>query len=458
MVTPVAITETHLKYRGTLNARTATHDATEIERDALVTALHIVLALALLSLFTPIKAHLGPFRLRPFDVLTGVLFIGVLLRISRLPAPRTWIGLFTMLPYLTWHATSAYLYYFENGLRETLQVLIVILFSASLTSLLPVLNYRRLGMMLLAGMAAITAYNAGYHISHGFWTGWKRLDDLKFTFEFLPPVLGFVILFASRRARYGWWLAWAVFGIVLLMSGERKAVIEYGILSAALFAGRRVALAVPIFAVLALSIYLAGNSLKSGYLGEQFQSIARLGDNPHDNFDMIVRGAGPTSLSNAQRIFAFHVGSQMLRGHWVFGVGTNAYQDRVNEQFSFLPGYLLLGIHGEFWDILVQNGVFGLALYLIVWIVGGSRLSTTLWHLSKDGAIESFKAPVVWILIIIPAVLFVGFEAAGTHAFVTLLLVSLSPEIVRYGLRGHAALATRSRTDSSYPHAMRTSS
>lgn len=442
--TPHVLRQNSLGNSGTF-ARATDARSSALDHDALVAGLQLVLAAALLSLFTPIKVRLAVVELRPFDVLTCVLFLGVLFRLAKLKAPQSWNGLVIMLPYLAWHAISAYLYYFSNGLRETLQVLIILLFACSVLSLLPVLNYRRLGLMLLVGMAAITAYNAEYHISHGYWTGWKRLNDLKFTFEFLPPVLGFLILFSRRRAAYGWWLAWIVFGGALIMSGERKAVIEYGVLTAALLSGRRVVLAAPIFLALALALSAAGSSLKSGYLGEQFQSLARLGKSPHDNYDMIVRGAGPASLSNAQRIFAFHVGSQMLKGHWWLGVGTNAYQDRVKEEFAFLPKYLLLGIHGEFWNILVQNGLLGLALYLTVWIAAAIRLALALNLLRNLGALETHESILVWLLIFIPAVLFVAFEAAGTHAFVTLLLASISPEIVRYALKDHTVDAIRRR-------------
>ena len=48
----------------------------------------------------------------------------------------------------------------------------------------------------------------------------------------------------------------------------------------------------------------------------------------------------------------------------LLGIGTNNYINYVEENYSFLPGFMRWGIHGEFQRVTVENGIVGLFLYL----------------------------------------------------------------------------------------------
>jgi O-antigen ligase len=162
-----------------------------------------------------------------------------------------------------------------------------------------------------------------------------------------------------------------------------------------------------------------------------------------ESFDMIVRGAGFASLSDSQRVFAFHVGSEMLEERWLLGVGTNAYRSRVLEAYGYAPDYVLLSIHGEFWRVLVENGAIGLLLYGLIWLAAVYRLIKMLAWLNRIGVIDSRTARMLFLLILLPMGFSVAFEAAGTHAFVALLVASYSPEILYYAFRRSARSAPR---------------
>jgi len=425
----------------------------ERAHDWIYAVAEVLVACALSSLFLPLRLELAFTQVRPFDLFSILLFGVALARLKRLPAPAFWSGLIIVMPYLAWHVISAFTYTTSSGLRETLQIGVVVMFACSVYAVLPVLRFRRIAWLLLFGMTVITAYNVYYHVSMGQWFGWKTLGssstgDIKYTFQFLPPVVGLLMLFDRNRA-YFYRAAWLVLGVVIVCSGERKALLAYGLISVALATRARLKLAVPALAALVVVGAFISSRIDDGYMSIQLNSITNYSDVDQDRFDMIVRGAGPKSLSDSQRIFAFHVGRGMLEDRWLFGVGTNAYQDRVMQEFSYAPSYVLLGIHGEFWRVLVENGVVGWVLYVSIWLAAVFRLIKTLTWLNRAGAIEPHAVRLIFLLILLPVGFSVAFEAAGTHAFVALLVASFAPELVYYALRGRLGLsrsASGSRT------------
>src|SRR5262249_7730980 len=133
-----------------------------------------------------------------------------------------------------WHVASAFSLGAVNGAREGLQIAIVMLFAITLLHHLPNLNYARLGKLILVGFAAVMAFNIGWHLINGYWTGWKRLTDAQSTFTFLPMVVICFILCAAPERKRFYWLAWWSLAPLIVLSGERKALIIFGILSASL--------------------------------------------------------------------------------------------------------------------------------------------------------------------------------------------------------------------------------
>ncbi|OWK21896.1 hypothetical protein AJ88_12790 [Mesorhizobium amorphae CCBAU 01583] len=156
--------------------------------------------------------------------------------------------------------------------------------------------------------------------------------------------------------------------------------------------------------------------------------------------------------SNVQRSFAFTLSRQLISEHPLMGVGTNQFKNIIDTEFRHLPDELRLGIHGEFQRILTENGIIGLSLYILIWVAAWLRLSRVLsWALFHE-LIGAAQARLLPLVILVPCAFYVGTEASGTRAFVTLILVSLLPELTRHGLCLALHRARRSHpTSTSHP-------
>ncbi|WP_428152566.1 O-antigen ligase family protein [Brevundimonas sp.] len=389
-----------------------------------------LISLALLSLFLPLKMSAGPVQLRPFDLMVVVLCAMTAVIAPRLPTrPRPVAGFYLFGAYAAWHAISAFLVSSENGIRELLQVTIILAFGGCVIALLPVLNLKRIGMFLLVGMAAVTAWSVVWHLQHGFLTGWKRLDDPKTTFTFLPTALGCALLFADRSRKRLYIGLWALLGVIILLSGERKALGIYVLITAAFLAKGRFSpapiLLVGAAAAASISLLAASNA----YMATQLQSFIDPFDS-RNSFDAVVRGGTPQSFSNSQRLFAVNLSKQLIAESPIIGTGTNGYTDRLAREFYYVPTFLRVNIHGEPLRVLVENGLVGLLLYLSFWIVSiranlkSCRQLVYVWRLPRDSAF------ILLAVLVAPLVFYALFEGSGTHMFIVGLLVTLYPALI----------------------------
>ena len=194
--------------------------------------MNALLALAVLSLMLPIRMETGFILVRPFEFLIALGMLGWPLIAAR-RGVRVPVGFLLLLPYLLWHVASATVGGPRNTAREGLQVLVVILFAFLLAQEAPRLDVNRLSRRLLLGMAAIAAGTILWHIAHGYWVGWKQIPDPRLVFVFLPLLLAGLILFAEAEKRRRLHFVWAGMLPLLVMSGERKALVIYLILSVA---------------------------------------------------------------------------------------------------------------------------------------------------------------------------------------------------------------------------------
>ena len=306
----------------------------------------------------------------------------------------------------------------------------------------PRLDAKRLTRRLLLGIAAIAAGTIVWHIAHGYWVGWKQLPDPRLAFVFLPQVVAGLILFADPGKRRMLHLVWAGMFPLLVMSGERKALIIYLILTALLFARGRVALIVPAVATAFVGLLLLSTVVENPYLQRQIQTLVEPGGT--GNYEYVIATGqylpGDTP-SDVQRAFALHVSEQMFAEHPFFGVGTNQYLEIVDETYPNVPSDLRLEIHGEFQRILTENGLFGFSLYMLIWVAAWIRLSGVLRNAAARGLLTGTQRRVLPLLLFIPIALFVGTEASGSRAFIGVIVISLLPELVA----GALARAVRGR-------------
>ena len=396
----------------------------------------VLSSIALLSLFTPFRVSTGLVYLRPFDALAFLMLALSLARGRVFPRDGVQTGVIVLLPYFAWHVLSALSVGMDNGAREGLQIVTVLAFIWAVAVNLHDLDFRLAGKWLLAGMTAITLFSIGWHVSHGYWSGWKRLVDPKATFTFLPLVLG-CLLAASGRARRGaLWLAWALLGVTIMLSGERKALLVYAVLTAGLIARGRVLFALHVTAAAFAALVLLSNLTNDPYLSRQLSSVV----DPLDSGDYstaIATGeaARGDSRSNAQRAFAASVAKTLIAGHLAFGIGTNQYERVIQERFAYVPEFLRDGIHGEFLRVLTENGLVGLTLYLAVWLFAVLRTRGVLVQAAERGDLTPAQAGLLQLIVFVPGLMYVAFEASGTHSLVVLAFVSLYADLLTAWLR-----------------------
>jgi hypothetical protein len=393
-----------------------------------------LLAAAVLSLMLPIRMETGLILVRPFEFLIAIGILGWPLIAAR-RGVRVPVGLLLLLPYLAWHVASATLGGPRNTVREALQVFVVTMFAFLLAQEAARLDLKRFSRRLLIGIAAIALGTIVWHIAQGYWVGWKRVPDPRLSFVFLPVVLAGLILFAEAKKRRKLHFVWAGMFPVLLMSGERKALVIYLILSALLFARGRLALIVPALASAFVGLLLLSTVVEDPYLQKQIRTLVEAGGT--GNYEYVLatgRYLPGDTPSDVQRAFAVHVSRQMFAEHPLLGVGTNQYEAIVGETYPNAPVDMRLGIHGEFQRILTENGLVGFSLYVLIWAAAWARLSRVLRSALDSGRLTSAQVRVLPLLLFIPLALFVGTEASGTRAFVGVIAISLLPELVSGGL------------------------
>jgi hypothetical protein len=391
-----------------------------------------LLSFAILSLFTPLKIATPLVQVRPFDALTGLALLLAFARGKTFPRGGPPLGLVILLPYFTWHVISALGVSPANGVREGLQLATVVAFAWAVSVELDDLDYRQIGRLLLVGMTVITIWSIGWHIANGYWSGWKRLLDPKSTFTFLPLVLGCVLVAGDAARRRFYWICWLALGAVIFMSGERKALVVFGILSATMIARGRILSSLHVIAAAFVALVLVADLVDDPYLSRQLRTVV----SPVETGDFSTAIAtGEAALgdtrSNAQRSFAMSLARELISQNLLLGVGTNAYERIIATRFAYLPEFLLSGIHGEFLRVLTENGLLGLLTYVLIWLTAALRTRSVLNQAVRQDLLVPSQASLLQIATFAPCLLYVSFEGSGTHSLIVLAFISLLPDGLR---------------------------
>lgn len=403
--------------------------------------LNYLIPIAFLTLFTAFKVKIGVGQLRPFDGCVVLLLLWLFSHARMLLRTKLSIGFLLLLPYFALHVMSAYAYYPLNGLREAGQAALLLGFALVLATQADKVDYETIGKVLLVGLIGVMLFNIGWHISHGYWSGWKRLHDPKAAFTFLPMVLGVFMVFASAERRRLYWVLWGAVGIAIVFSGERKAMLIYGLLSVALLSRGRILAALPVAAIGFFALLTFASVSDDPYVSRQIRSILEPAPTALP-LSAIARGEMPTSVSNAAREFTLDQIGRILTESPIFGVGTNAYIDLVQARFPYLPIYMQANIHGEFLRVLTENGIIGLLFYLTVWIVAIIRLNRVISYMLARRRLNRAQAAILPVVLLAPPLLYTAIEASGTRVIVASILVSLIPDFLY-----RALLRDRSRPE-----------
>jgi hypothetical protein len=410
--------------------------------------INYLIPLTITCLFLPFKTQFGPVQVRPFDAMVVVLLLVSVPQIRLMFRTKISIGLLFIVAFLTIHVLSAFSYTGVNGLRELLQASLVLMLAFLIHFHSERLDFEKAGRVLLIGCITVMAFNIIWHVGNGFWSGWKRLLDPKALFTLFPMLLGLFLIFSHREQRQIYWLLWFVVGLAVFLSGERKALLAFLILSVSFFGRGQLRTMVPLVVVGLLALSIVSDLTNNRYLARQLDSVL----NPsltQLSLGAMAEGYSPTSMSNASREFQIRQSAEFISKYPLFGVGTNAYTDIVNMRFASLPKYLRAGVHNEFLRVLVENGLVGLLIYLSLWLVSIARVSRLMAYMTRRRIIDRTRARLFIVTAYIPSLFYVSFEASGTRVIMIGVVVSLLPDLLRtaYLRRRHLGFHANPRTE-----------
>lgn len=388
------------------------------------TAVDALFALTLVSLFATFEFSGGIGKLRPFDLMAFICLGAVLPTLLRSGPRFPAAGVFHVLA-LVIHVGSAVSVSTLNGLREGLQVGGVLAYAVALSTHLSLPRRSRVIEFTAWMVSAIAVWLIAWHVERGMFTRWKLLVGPRTVFVLFPALAAGALCLMRRPSTAAFLAIFCVCGVLVLFSGERKALIGMAVLGAAWFGvfNPKLVMAAIITLVAAPAVVALD---PSGYAERQWQSI--ITSREYSNFWQYSETELPESMSDAQRQFAMDVGLQMLGREPVFGIGTNQYLPRVNAEMGEIPSYLRLGIHGEFGRTLVENGILGFAVYLMAWLMSAVVLLRGIpWRLFSRGI---RNAALVRLLIFAGALAQVSFEGANTFTMVSFLAPLFLPLLV----------------------------
>ena len=278
----------------------------------------------------------------------------------------TWLGMLSIL-YLASATITAFIVSTDQGIYRTTQFAIILPAFMSLSNYLEHLDEKRLrsfGNKFVIVTALIFGHLVVYHLYHGYLTTWKYLFDAKTTISIVA-----VILFLKedelkqKFGAYGWWSALGVFGMLCLLSGERKAYILTAILfllsKASLF--QKMALGAAGAAGL-LFFLIAGSS--DSYIARQVDSL--FSESPDLPISEFYDNQLVADQSDLIREFVNQNAWQLFLENPIMGIGANGYGDEALQQFSETDRHfgLATNVHGEINRVPVEGGLVGIVIAL----------------------------------------------------------------------------------------------
>jgi hypothetical protein len=372
--------------------------------------LDVLFGATIASLFSGIHHSFGSVKVQLSDLIAiSTIFFAVLKGFS---APRvSRLVLLVLLAYLLDYLTSAIFVKLSMAAVKTLQFALVLSFLFAVFGYYRTHSSDRLLIVATILMMVILVVNIGWHVMHGSIVGWKRLNEPKTIFILMPLVL---ILLFDRFPRF-WRPPRSLCAVLLsvaiiFLSGERKAYIFAPLVLLIWIEPRKIwrYAILPIAAIPLL--WIAGSVDQTGYLHRQLTSLQVLmsGNSTEQMSDsQLIDQNRPTTLSNAERVFTNRLAAAKWRRKPILGIGTDAFELQMKQDTS-IPEEFRLGIHGEFFRALYENGIVGLQLYIAVWISAFASLLIMWLPSSRAGGVSLNK---IKLLSLVMLLIYTGFES-----------------------------------------------
>jgi O-antigen ligase len=321
-------------------------------------------------------------------------------------------------------------------LRRSLQAVTLCCFGLSLCNIdIAALKRSNFHLALLI-VSFIMGYNIIWHISHGYYTAWKRLGDPKAAFLFLPMLLGAGIVMRTVPNTRKFIILWAVLCIIILLSGERKAFVSFLLLSFVIYFRVSTFAAPAIVTCLIILVAAPLDELTGRFISKQVGSILADAD-PRNQIWYILDGGIPASISDAARQFSDRMAWSLFDHSPIFGVGMDGTLRAHESLLANYPSYLRTAVHNEFLRVLAEHGLFGFCFFILP-ICRSILLSVydAVWFYEKFR--DHFYTRLLFI-IFIPSFTYMWSEGSGTEMLALVAIITLLPDLL-------PQLVLRSRT------------
>lgn len=353
-----------------------------------------LLALSLASLAFPLTYTIGPVVIRPFDfslialviytaVASLVLTNAICFRIKKRVLNNEIITL-VLVVYLSYTVLSGFvLTSAVVGIKELIQNLeMLLLFFAIIYVLERKDLFHYFFRYYLTLILCIVLYTISWHIINGHYLYYKDLNEAKLSFGILF-LLSLVPLFQNItykiKSKYIYLTLFSF--IILLFSGERKALL------AAL--ASLLVISCYLYFIPFLNNFLKGSIKKSSTIfvslllffvcfsfvigiqitkvreqlvdiGSAVYSLTIISDITYQDID---------SASNRNRLFLLSFTIDSIQNRPFFGYGTESFKQYSKKSAQNIPGVRGHGAHSEYQRMAVDNGLLGLALYVLLWFL-----------------------------------------------------------------------------------------
>jgi len=388
-----------------------------------------LISILFLALFSNIRFQFDFALLRLFDILTIVFFIYIFNK-EKHNNDKSY-GFYYLIPFFILHILLSYQLGFKNFLREFLQMVIILFFATIILKSKDNLNFKQVFRLLLVFSSLIILYTIYFHLSKGYYVGWKQLPDTRIAYVIFTILFFLYFKIFSNDKKFTFFILSLMLFTILVLSGERKAIAVFiFLLCLYYFSGIGIKSAIILIALYVV-FSISNEFITNPYIKDKIETTLNIMNT--GNYEYVMHTgqiSDEDTYSNAQRAFSINVSKTLIYESPLFGVGTNNYINYVNENYSYLPKFMKLGIHGEFQRVVVENGIIGFLLYLFIWVKSLSRFklelnkSVHLKFISK----EQYKYLIYSTYL--PIIFFVGTEASSTRSFILLSLISILPDIV----------------------------
>jgi hypothetical protein len=393
---------------------------------------NVILSILILSLFVHLRYETPLVIIRPFDLLCIIVFPFIIL-IKNSEDGKNNSGLSYLIPFFFIHAFSALTVGADNFIRESLQIIVILFFAIILSKFKTRVQYKETINYLFLGALIITVGTMFWHLEKGYWVGWKQLHDTRIIFTIITILTFLFITFFEKYKKKHILILLFILLPILIMSGERKALIIFLILFLVRYSPGISIKTIFILFMMYLLFNILNTFIENAYINNKISTMLNILQTGNVNYFFSTGQINQNdTFSNLQRAFSFQVSKEYFLENPFLGIGTNKYVILVNEQYYNLPKFMKLGIHGEFQRVLVENGLVGIIAYLYIWYKSWTRTKIVLFEAQKNGLINKEQLNFLLYSIYLTFAFYVGTEASSTRSFLLLVIISLLPDYISH--------------------------